>query len=128
MFMLFSDQGRAAVCAARHEARMSDHDFIGPEHLLLALFSGNPRLRGNSAVRILVRLGVSRAEVYDAISRVLQPGTYDNSKYLHLSPAIKEVFREALKSAGALGDCQPPRITNTLSQTFCNSLALSWAA
>ena len=53
MFQRFTDRARRVVVLAQHEARTLDHDYIGTEHILLALIR-----EGGGAAQLLARAGV----------------------------------------------------------------------
>jgi ATP-dependent Clp protease ATP-binding subunit ClpA len=59
----FSDTARGAVRQARDQAHGLHHDYIGTEHLLLALLTGD----GGIATRVLQAHGVSQETVRAAI-------------------------------------------------------------
>jgi hypothetical protein len=59
----FSDQARGAVRHARDHAHSLHHDYIGTEHLLLALLTGEDGI----AAKVLQTHGVSQETVRDAI-------------------------------------------------------------
>jgi ATP-dependent Clp protease ATP-binding subunit ClpA len=72
MFERFTDQARDVVIHAREEARRLGHDYIGTEHLLLALLDPS----GGATAAVLADAGVDAAVVRDAVRRRLaQPRT-----------------------------------------------------
>jgi ATP-dependent Clp protease ATP-binding subunit ClpA len=72
MFERFTDQARDVVIHAREEARRLGHDYIGTEHLLLALLDPS----GGATAAVLADAGVDAAVVRDAVRRHLaQPRT-----------------------------------------------------
>ena len=50
MFERFSDRARRVIVLAQEEARMLDHNYIGTEHILLALTTQVPPLREGGGV------------------------------------------------------------------------------
>lgn len=67
----FSDETRKILARAVEEANGLRHEFIGPEHMLLALVSsGHP-----SSMRMLRAAGAEPAAVVEALRRVLTPGS-----------------------------------------------------
>ena len=67
----FSDDVREILARAVEEANELRHDFMGPEHLLLALISGGHP----SAMRMLAAAGAEPAAVAGRLGQVLTPGT-----------------------------------------------------
>jgi hypothetical protein len=69
VFERFTDRARRVLVLAQEEARLLDHNFIGPEHLLIGLIHEGDGL----AARALESLGISlegvRTEVEKAIDR-----------------------------------------------------------
>jgi ATP-dependent Clp protease ATP-binding subunit ClpA len=53
MFQRFTDRARRVVVLAQHEARTLGHDYIGTEHILLALIR-----EGGGEAQLLARAGV----------------------------------------------------------------------
>jgi ATP-dependent Clp protease ATP-binding subunit ClpC len=53
MFQKFTDRARRAVVLAQHEARTLGHDYIGTEHILLALIR-----EGGAGAQLLAGAGV----------------------------------------------------------------------
>jgi ATP-dependent Clp protease ATP-binding subunit ClpC len=64
MFERFTDRARRVVVLAHEEARMLNHDYVGPEHILLGLI----RKGGGVAAQVLARLGAD-------LNRVRQPAS-----------------------------------------------------
>jgi ATP-dependent Clp protease ATP-binding subunit ClpC len=54
MFERFTDRSRRVVVLAQEEARMLNHDYIGTEHILLALIGE----AGGVAAQALESLGI----------------------------------------------------------------------
>jgi ATP-dependent Clp protease ATP-binding subunit ClpA len=69
MFERFTQDARAVVEQAQHEARSLGHDYVGCEHLLLGLFASPTSV----AVRALDRQGVRRPELARAVLEVVGP-------------------------------------------------------
>jgi ATP-dependent Clp protease ATP-binding subunit ClpC len=55
MFERFTDRARRVVVLAQEEARMLNHDYVGTEHILLALI----REGGGVAAQALESLGIT---------------------------------------------------------------------
>jgi ATP-dependent Clp protease ATP-binding subunit ClpC len=98
-FAGYGGRARQVVMLAQDEARALRHDYVGTEHLLLALL----REGGGTAARALVRLGVTadlvRAQVEDIVGR----GTAGAAGEAPLTPRTKKVLELALREARHLG-------------------------
>jgi ATP-dependent Clp protease ATP-binding subunit ClpA len=110
MFERFTDQARAAVVQAQAEARRLGHNYIGCEHLLLAVV-GSPAPAG-AALR---ELDVTPASVESAIRRMVlgpnHPPPLDRDALAVLGIDL-DVVRERVEAAfgpGALTRTAPPR-------------------
>ncbi len=97
MFERFTDPARNTVVLAQEEARLLDHDYIGTEHILLALLADGSSIAGEVLAGLgLTRDGV-RAEVVELVGRGpgavsgQTPFTARSKKVLELS------LREALQ-------------------------------
>ncbi len=97
MFERFTDPARNTVVLAQEEARLLDHDYIGTEHILLALLADGSSIAGE----VLAGLGLTpdgvRAQVVELVGRGpgavsgQMPFTARSKKVLELS------LREALQ-------------------------------
>jgi hypothetical protein len=97
VFERFTDPARNTVVLAQDEARLLDHDYIGTEHILLALVADGSSIAG----QVLAGLGLTRdgvrAEVVELVGRGpgavsgQTPFTARSKKVLELS------LREALQ-------------------------------
>ena len=67
MFERFTDRARRVIVLAQEEARALQHNYIGTEHLLLAIL----REGESQAARILQNLNVNPEEVRQAIIKTL---------------------------------------------------------
>jgi ATP-dependent Clp protease ATP-binding subunit ClpA len=109
MFERFTDQARAAVTAAQKEARELGHNYIGTEHLLLALL----RDGSQPAAQVLAGLGVRREQVRDDLVAIVGSGRrqgIDEAALRAIGIDLDAVRRkiEAAFGPGAL-DIPPPR-------------------
>jgi ATP-dependent Clp protease ATP-binding subunit ClpC len=96
MFELFTDRARRAVVRAQEEARTLDHDYVGPEHLLLGLTHEGV---GGTAARVLESLGLAQEAVRQRAAEVAGRGEQAPSGHLPFTPQAKEVLRLALDEA-----------------------------
>jgi ATP-dependent Clp protease ATP-binding subunit ClpC len=97
VFERFTDPARNTIVLAQEEARLLDHDYIGTEHILLALLADESSIAGEVLDGLgLTREGV-RAEVIEVVGRGpgavsgQTPFTARSKKVLELS------LREALQ-------------------------------
>lgn len=88
-FEKFSERARRALVVAIEEARRLNHNYIGPEHLLLALLKDSR----DTAYKVLTNLGVDLSKVRTAIEFLLvrgeKPVTEDE---IGLTPQGKRVI------------------------------------
>ncbi|HJZ02974.1 MAG TPA: Clp protease N-terminal domain-containing protein, partial [Streptosporangiaceae bacterium] len=73
MFERFTDRARRVVVLAQEEARMFNHNYIGTEHILLALI----REGGGVAAKALESLGITEEAARQQVEEVVgagQPG------------------------------------------------------
>ena len=119
MLERFTDRARRVLVLAQEEARLLDHNFIGPEHLLIGLIHEGDGL----AARALGSLGISlegmRTEVEKAIDRQGDASTNRRSRLPSrsarrempgrgvpappLTPQLKKVLELSSKEALQLG-------------------------
>jgi ATP-dependent Clp protease ATP-binding subunit ClpA len=102
MFERFTDDARAAVVAAQHEAAALRHDWIGTEHLLLGLL-----VAGGGGARLLAGFGLEADAVRAEVVRIVGRGSDDlDSEALATLGIDLEAVRERVERAfgpGALG-------------------------
>lgn len=84
--------------AARQAALEVGHDYVGTEHLLLALLSE----RGVSR-RVLESLGVKRGQVQSEVDRVIGRGEPSPRRELPFTPAAEGALRRSAQEAAAEG-------------------------
>jgi ATP-dependent Clp protease ATP-binding subunit ClpC len=65
--MRFTDRARRPVVQAQEEAKRLEHNYIGPEHLLLGLI----RAGDDVAARVLTELGVDLDRAREQATRLL---------------------------------------------------------
>jgi ATP-dependent Clp protease ATP-binding subunit ClpA len=99
MFERFTDRARRVVVLAQEEARMLEHDYIGTEHLLLALIHEGEGVAAQ-ALRVLdVDLDTLRREVEALVGRGQQP----TPGHIPFTPRAKKVLELALRESVQLG-------------------------
>jgi ATP-dependent Clp protease ATP-binding subunit ClpA len=106
MFERFTDQARAAVVQAQHEARSLRHGWIGTEHLLLAVLADE----SSEVSRALASLGLDAARFREHLVAELGVGVDDGAALRDLGIDLDSVRRrvEERFGPGAL-DSPPPR-------------------
>jgi ATP-dependent Clp protease ATP-binding subunit ClpC len=99
MFERFTDRSRRVVVLAQEEARMLDHNYIGPEHILLGLIHEDQGV----AARALVGLGVSLDELRQQVEERIGRGKQAPSGHIPFVPRAKKVLELSLREALQLG-------------------------
>jgi DNA-binding transcriptional regulator YhcF (GntR family) len=94
--MDFSDRMRRALAMAREEAFRFRHDYIGPEHILLALL----RERRGGARDVLTALDVSVDRLVEAVEGSVRPGRATSQpSQLPYTSLAKKVLEQAINAA-----------------------------
>lgn len=100
MFEKFTDRGRKVIIYAREEAERRQNDYLGTEHLLLALIREEESL----PIAILKKMGLSIEDLYMEIERNLPAGsnlmTFGDIPF---TPRAKKVLELAVEEARLLG-------------------------
>jgi ATP-dependent Clp protease ATP-binding subunit ClpA len=99
MFERFTDRARRVLVLAQNEASNLNHNFIGTEHLLLAL----AREGQGVAAKALEELGVSPDIVRARVLEVIGPSATPASGEAPFTPRSKTVLEQALRQALNLG-------------------------
>jgi ATP-dependent Clp protease ATP-binding subunit ClpA len=100
MFERFTDRARRVVVLAQEEARMLNHNYIGTEHILLALIREN---RGVAA-RALELLGVTEEAARQQVEQIIGRGQQDPPHgHIPFTPRAKKTLELSLREAIALG-------------------------
>lgn len=94
MFERFTDTARRTVVLAQEEARMLKHNYVGTEHLLLAL-TGDKGPAGQA----LTGLGVTRTAVRDQITTLIGEGIAPAPGHIPFTPQSRLVLQNAIRSA-----------------------------
>lgn len=94
MFERFTDSARRTVVLAQEQARMLNHNYIGTEHLLLAL-----TLDHGTAGAALTGLGVTNDAVREHVIELIGEGITAPSGHIPFLPAARQVLLDALRSA-----------------------------
>jgi ATP-dependent Clp protease ATP-binding subunit ClpA len=103
MFERFTAHARRAVVTAQEEARELNHNYIGTEHILLALLrrpDGLPNEEDGAAPAILEEFGMSRDGVREeVIAKVGMGKGKAKSGHIPFTPRAKKVLELALREA-----------------------------
>ena len=99
MFERFTDRARRVIVLAQEEARMLGHNYIGTEHILLALLHEGEGV----AARALIALGISLDATRQAVEDIIGRGTQAPSGHIPFTPRSKKVLELSLREARSLG-------------------------
>ena len=100
MFERFTDRARRVVVLAQEEARMLNHDYVGTEHILIALI----REGGGVAAQALQSLGITEEAARQQVEEVVGRGeTGPQQRHLPFTPRAKKILQLSLREAIALG-------------------------
>jgi ATP-dependent Clp protease ATP-binding subunit ClpA len=95
MFERFTDRARRVVVLAQEEARQLDHNYIGTEHILLALIG-----EGNGvAFRILDRFGMSLESTKKDVKALVGAGAGAPKGHIPFTPRAKKTLELSLREA-----------------------------
>ena len=100
MFERFTDKGRKIIILAREEAERHQNDYLGTEHLVLALL----RETDGAALGILKKMGLSAEQIRLEIERNLPSGgatmTFGEIPF---TPRVKKVIEQSMEETRLLG-------------------------
>ncbi len=100
MFERFTDRSRRVVVLAQEEARMLNHNYIGTEHILLALISEG----GGVAAQALGSLGITEEAVRQQVEEIIGRSQQDPPRgHIPFTPRAKKTLQLSLREAIALG-------------------------
>jgi hypothetical protein len=97
-FHRFTANARGAVINAQKEARDLNHNYVGTEHLLLALVRGD-----GVAAKVLSSLGVGGPAVEERIRSIVGTGTEAPGGHIPFTPRAKKVLELSLRESLRLG-------------------------
>ncbi len=95
----FTDRARAVLGRSVEEAHLLGHNFVGTEHLLLALFESSDGM----AAQLLREMGITRGMAEVQILERIKRGTESLEDDPPFTPRAKQVIREATSEALKLG-------------------------
>jgi ATP-dependent Clp protease ATP-binding subunit ClpA len=100
MFERFTDRARRVLVLAQEEARMLQHNHIGPEHILLGLTLEDT----GPAARALQSLGISLEVVREQVKEIIGRGTEaPRSGHIPFTPRAKKALELTMREAMQLG-------------------------
>lgn len=100
MFEKFTERGRKIIIYAREEAEKRQNDYLGTEHLLLALLKDEDAL----PVAILKKMGLSTNEIRMEVERNLPTGSnLMTFGEIPFTPRAKKVLELSIEEARLLG-------------------------
>ncbi|MBN2119948.1 MAG: ATP-dependent Clp protease ATP-binding subunit [Candidatus Omnitrophica bacterium] len=100
MFNKFTERARKVLLLAKEQARRFNHDYIGTEHMLLALVSEQEGV----AAAVLQNLGTDLSTVKQEIEKLLRPGGQTQVLgELPFTPRAKKVLELAAEEARSMG-------------------------
>jgi ATP-dependent Clp protease ATP-binding subunit ClpC len=99
MFERFTDRARQVVVLAQAEARIHNHDYIGTEHLLLALVNEGEGV----AAKALAALGITQEAVRQEAGEIIADGQTPPTGRIPFTPQAKKAMQLALRETMHLG-------------------------
>jgi ATP-dependent Clp protease ATP-binding subunit ClpA len=100
MFERFTDRARRVVVLAQEEARLLNHNYIGPEHMLLGLIHEGEGVAAKALESLGISLEAVRAQVQEEIIGQDQRAPVG---HIPFTPRAKKVFELSLREALQLG-------------------------
>jgi ATP-dependent Clp protease ATP-binding subunit ClpC len=99
MFERFTDRARRVVVLAQEEARRLNHNYIGTEHLLLAMIAEGEGV----AAQVLGSLDVSLSGMRTRVEEIIGRGGDSPEGHVPFTPRAKKVLELSLREAITLG-------------------------
>ncbi|MFC9435751.1 Clp protease N-terminal domain-containing protein [Nocardia sp. NPDC057030] len=119
MFERFSDQARRVIVLTQEEARERGHDYIGAEHMLLAVLRACEIGSAATTARALTELGIDPPTAKAQIA--LPPGTAEHSASGHIpfTKQARKAMENSLREARALNHAhiEPSDLLLALTRT-----------
>lgn len=95
MFERFTDRARHIIVYAQDEARLLRHNYIGTEHLLLAILRDDDGI----AARVLMSFGLSRDTARDEVTKEIGLGKAQPKGHIPFTPRSKKVLELSLRES-----------------------------
>ncbi len=100
MFEKFTDRGRKIIILAREEAERHQNDYLGTEHIVLALL----REGDGIALAVVKKMGLSTEQIRLEVERNLPSGSNTMTfGEIPFTPRVKKVIEYAVEEAKLLG-------------------------
>jgi ATP-dependent Clp protease ATP-binding subunit ClpC len=100
MFERFTDRARRVIVLAQNEARSLDHDYVGTEHILLALIEEGTGVGAKALEAMQLTTETVREKVEEITGRGQVP---PRQGHIPFTPAAKKVLEFSLREALQLG-------------------------
>jgi ATP-dependent Clp protease ATP-binding subunit ClpC len=102
MFERFTDRARRTIVQAQEESRALHHNYIGPEHILLALVREGDG--GGSGRQVLTDMGITEGRVRDQLGLAVDSEVESPTGHIPFTPQAKKTLELSLREALQLGD------------------------
>ncbi len=99
IFGRFTERARKVISLAQQEAKNLNHNYVGTEHLLLALIKENSGV----AAKVLKKNELNFKEIKQEIKDIIGGGKANTADKLPFTPRTKKVLNLALEEAHNLG-------------------------
>ncbi len=99
MFEKFTERARRVMVLAQEEARNLQHNYIGTEHVLLAILEEG----GGTAAKVLANLNISTAAARAVVLEIVGRGEQAPAGHIPFTPRSKRVLEYSLREAVQLG-------------------------
>ena len=99
MFERFTDRARRVIVLAQEEARGLNHNYIGPEHILLGLIHEGEGV----AAKALESMGISLEAVRQEVEEIIGQGTEPPVGHIPFTPRAKKVLELSLREGLQMG-------------------------
>ncbi len=99
IFGRFTEKARKVISLAQQEAKDLSHNYVGTEHLLLALIKENSGV----AAKVLKKNELNFEEIKQEIKNIIGEGKANSADKLPFTPRTKKVLNLALEEAHNLG-------------------------
>jgi ATP-dependent Clp protease ATP-binding subunit ClpA len=100
MFEKFSERARRVMVLAQEEARNLQHNYIGTEHVLIAILEEGDGVAAKVLANLNISATVARATVLEIVGR----GEKSPAGHIPFTPRSKRVLEYSLREAMQLGD------------------------
>jgi hypothetical protein len=100
MFEKFTDRARRVMVLAQEEARLLQHDYIGTEHVLIAIAHEGEGI----AAKVLANVNVSETTARAVVIDIVGQGDKKLNGHIPFTPRCKRVLEYSLREALQLGN------------------------